>query len=184
MRTASLTLVLRGALALAVGVIAVTWPDITVTAFVFLFAYAAFLAALMEAARAFRSEAAGPVLGRLLLAAVDIGAGIAALAWPGITAVVLVLLVAGWALVGGLVEIALAFTAGKVAGERALLALSGLISVALGIVLSIQPAMGATALAQVYGLFSIVSGISLVVTAVNVRNNGALVPRDAAPNLA
>jgi uncharacterized membrane protein HdeD (DUF308 family) len=119
MQTSALTLILRGVLALAVGVIAVEWPDITIGACVLLFALAAFRTGFREAARAFRSEAAAPVAGRLLLAAVDIGAGIAALVWPGITALVLVLLIAAWALVGGVVEIGLAFSTGKIAGQRA-----------------------------------------------------------------
>ncbi|MCW3035326.1 MAG: hypothetical protein JWM17_638, partial [Actinobacteria bacterium] len=52
MKSSTVTLVLRGILAIAVGVIAVAWPNITIGAFVILFAVYAFLAAFMEAARA------------------------------------------------------------------------------------------------------------------------------------
>ena len=64
----STSLVLRGLLAIAVGVVSVAWPGITVDAFVILFAVYAFIAAITDAARAFSSSRAGPVAGFLLLA--------------------------------------------------------------------------------------------------------------------
>jgi uncharacterized membrane protein HdeD (DUF308 family) len=105
-----------------------------------------------------------------LLAALDIIAAIVAIAWPGITALVLVLWVALWAAVTGLFEVGLAFQSTSKSGERALLGLSGLVSVALGVVLFIRPDIGAITLAQVYGLFSLFSGISLLVMALNLRH--------------
>src|SRR3954468_22924305 len=101
----------RGLLAIVVGVIAVAWPDITVGAFVILFAVYAFLAAGMEAMRANRSEGTGPVEGRLVLAMLNVAAGVVALVWPGIT--VLALLIAVWAFILGCFEVCLAFSAGR-----------------------------------------------------------------------
>jgi hypothetical protein len=51
------------------------------------------MAAGLQAARAFSSRKAGPVFGHLLLGLVDLAAGVIALAWPGPTALVLVLIV-------------------------------------------------------------------------------------------
>jgi hypothetical protein len=48
-----------------------------------LFAVYAFIAAGLEAARAFSSAKAGPVIGHFLLALVGLAAGVVALAWPG-----------------------------------------------------------------------------------------------------
>jgi uncharacterized membrane protein HdeD (DUF308 family) len=165
-------LILKGLLSLAVGVVAVAWPGITVGAFVLLFAIYLFLLAGTEVMRAFRSTSAGPVIGWLLLALIDVAAGVAALAWPGITALALVILVAVWAFIIGVVEIVLAFRAGATAGQRALLGLLGLVSVALGIVFAIRPDVGAVTLAQVYGLFSLISGVSALVMAANVGSLG------------
>jgi uncharacterized membrane protein HdeD (DUF308 family) len=170
-------LILKGILSIIVGVLAVAWPGITVNAFVLLFAIYAFLLAGTEAVRAFRSASAGPVVGWLLLALLDIVAGIVALTWPGITALALVTVVAVWAFVAGAVEIALAFRAGVPAGQRALLSLTGLVSIALGIVFGIRPDVGAVTLAQVYGLFSIVYGVSaLVMAAAAGQANRLLAP--------
>jgi uncharacterized membrane protein HdeD (DUF308 family) len=163
-------LIWRGLLAILVGIIAVVWPGITVGAFVILFAVYAFVAAGMEAMRAFRSKTAGPVVGRLVLSLVDVAAGVVALVWPGITALTLALLVAVWAFITGLFELLLAFRAGETAGERALLGLTGLISVALGLVFAIRPDVAAVTIAEVYGLFSIVTGISSLVMGTNLRS--------------
>ncbi|MDT4932290.1 MAG: hypothetical protein QOK11_182 [Pseudonocardiales bacterium] len=170
MKSLASPLIWRGLLAILVGVIAVAWPGITIGAFVILFAVYAFLAAGTEAVRAFRSETAGPVAGRLVLSLLDIAAGVVALAWPGITALALALLVAVWAFTIGLFELFLAFSAGETAGERALLGLTGLISVALGLVFAIRPDVAAVTIAEVYGLFSIVAGISSLVIGANLRS--------------
>lgn len=165
----STSLLWRGLLAIAVGVVSVTWPNVTVGAFVILFAAYAFIAAAMDTVRAFSSSRAGPVVGYLLLAVLSVVAGIVALAWPNITALVLVIWVAAWATVTGVIEVALAFRRGETAGERAMWAITGLVSVALGIVLFIRPDIGALSLATVFGLFSIFYGVSALVLSFQAR---------------
>src|SRR3954470_11499888 len=159
----------RGVLAIVLGIVSVAWPNITVGAFVVLFAVFAFIAAFSDGARAFASDRAGPVLGWLLLALLSLAAGVLALVWPGPTALVLTIWIAAWAFLTGIVEVAMAFGQGQTAGERAMWALGGLISVALGIVLSLRPDIGAVSLATGFGLFSIVYGISSLVLSTRAR---------------
>jgi uncharacterized membrane protein HdeD (DUF308 family) len=121
----STSLLWRGLLALAVGAVAVVWPNITVGAFVILFAVYAFIAAAMDAMRAFSSSRAGPVVGYLLLAVLSAVGGVVALAWPDITGLVLVVWVGVWATISGIVEVALAFRQSATAGDRALWAITG-----------------------------------------------------------
>lgn len=82
---------------------------------------------------------AGPVIGPLLLALVDVAAGVIALVWPGPTALVLVLIVGIWAVMAGIFEIFAGFAPGETAGTRALFLLTGLVSVAFGVVLFAYP---------------------------------------------
>ncbi len=168
-KSLSTSLIVRGILAVGVGIVALAWPGVTVLALVILFAIYAFIAAGMEALRAFSSERAGPVMGHLLLGLVDVGAGVVALAWPGPTALVLVLLVGVWATIGGLVEIFAGFESGEPAGTRALVFVGGLISIAFGIVLFARPDMGAVALALLFGLFNLVYGIWAVGQGIDLR---------------
>ena len=169
LKSLSTSLIVRGLLAVAVGVVALAWPGITVLALVILFALYAFIAAGMEAVKAFSSERAGPVMGHLLLGLVDVCAGVVALAWPGPTALVLVLLVGAWATIGGLVEIYAGFQADDAAGTRALFFMSGLISIAFGIVLFAHPVIGAVALALLFGLFNLVYGFSALAQGIELR---------------
>jgi uncharacterized membrane protein HdeD (DUF308 family) len=90
-------------------------------------------------------------VGYLLLAVLS-AAGVIALVWPNIAALVLVIWIAAWATLTGIIQVALAFRQGETAAERALWALTGLVSIALGIVLFIRPDIGALSLATVFGL--------------------------------
>lgn len=168
-RSISTSLLWRGITAIAIGMVSVAWPHITVLAFVILFAVYAFTAAAADAVRAFDSKQAGPVVGYLLLGLLSLAAGVIALVWPGITALVLTLWVGAWAVVTGVVEVGLALGRDEPAGERALWILTGLVSIALGVVLAIRPDLGAVSLASVFGLFSTVSGVIALVLSAQMR---------------
>jgi len=168
-KSLSTSLIVRGILALAVGVMALAWPQVTVLALVILFAVYAFIAAGLEAVRAFSSAKAGPVFGHLLLGLVDLAAGVIALAWPGPSALVLVLIVGVWAVTAGLVEIFSAFPAGEPAGTRALVILGGLASIAFGVVLIAHPGVGAITFALLFGLFNLVYGAWMLVQGAELR---------------
>ena len=168
----STSLIARGILAVIIGIIALAWPGVTVLALVILFAVYAFIASGMEAARGFSSRSAGPVIGHLLLGLVDLAAGVIALAWPGPTALVLVLIVGVWAVTAGLIEIAAAFGAGQPAGTRAMYILGGLASAAFGVVLCTRPGLGAITLALLFGLFNLIAGTWMLVQGTELRRSG------------
>ena len=171
-KSLSTSLIVRGILAVIVGVVALAWPSVTVLALVILFAIYAFIASGLQAMQAFSSAKAGPVIGHLLLGLVDLAAGVVALAWPGPTALVLVLIVGVWAITAGLVEFFSAFRPGEPAGTRATLILGGLITVAFGVVLCARPDIGAVTLALLFGLFSLIFGIWILVQGIELRRTG------------
>ena len=171
-KSLSTSLITRGILALAIGIIALAWPGVTVLSLVIMFAVYAFTAAGLQAARAFGSRDAGPVAGHLLLALADLAAGVIALAWPGPTALVLVLIVGTWAVIAGLAEIAAAFAAGQPAGTRAMLTLGGLATSAFGIVLCARPGIGAITLALLFALFNLTTGTWMLTHGIQLRRAG------------
>jgi uncharacterized membrane protein HdeD (DUF308 family) len=173
LKSASTSLILRGVVAVGVGVVALAWPGVTVLSLVILFAFYAFMAAGLEAVRAFSGRTAGPVVGHLLVGVVDIVAGVVALAWPGPTALVLVLVVASWAVLTGVLEVSAAFGPGEEAGTRAMFVLGGLVSVAFGIVLFASPTMGALSLALLFGLFNLIEGSWLLTRGIELRRTDA-----------
>jgi len=168
----STSLILLGVLAIIVGILALAWPGVTILALVILFAVYAFLAAGLQGARAFRSAEAGPVFGHLLLGLVDIAAGVIALAWPGPTALVLVIVVGAWAFVGGFFEFFAGFQSGETAGTRAMFILGGLVSIAFGVVLFARPGVGAVTLALLFGLFALIYGVTQISMGIQLRSTG------------
>ena len=171
-KSLSTSLIARGILAVIIGVTALAWPSVTVLALVILFAVYAFIAAGLQAARAFSSRKAGPVFGHLLLGLADLAAGVIALAWPGPTALVLVLIVGVWAITAGLVEFSAAFASGEPAGTRAMLILGGLITVAFGAALCARPGLGAITLALLFALFNLIAGTWMLVQGIELRRTG------------
>jgi uncharacterized membrane protein HdeD (DUF308 family) len=103
---------------------------------------------------------------------VDLAAGVVALAWPGPTALVLVLIVGTWAVIAGGVEIAAAFAAGEPAGTRTLFILGGLVSIAFGVVLFARPGVGAITLALLFGLYNLIYGARTLVQGIELRRTG------------
>jgi uncharacterized membrane protein HdeD (DUF308 family) len=58
------------------------------------------------------------------------------------------------------------------AGTRALFVLSGLISVAFGVVLFARPGVGAVTLALLFGFFALIYGVSQIILGVETRRTG------------
>jgi len=89
--------------------------------------------------------------------------------WPAPTALVLVLVVGIWAVAGGIVEIVNGFGKGEAAGTRAMFILTGLVSVAFGVLLFARPDVGAITLALLFGLFNLIYGISRITLGVQLH---------------
>ena len=175
LKSLSNKLIVRGAAAVVAGLVAIVWPSITIGAFVILFAAFAFADAIQQGSIAFSSEKAGPVAGHLLLGLLDIAVGVVALAWPGITAFVLLIWVAAWAVVTGGVEIGMAFASGETAGERTAWASAGVISVLFGLALFARPTIGALSLAVTFGVFALAFGVSQIVLGAKARHTDEIV---------
>jgi len=172
LKSLNTSLILRGILGFGTGVIALAWPGVTVYALVILFAMLALVGAGQEAAQAFSSSTARPVVQHLLLGVINAAAGVTALAWPAPTAVVLVLIVASWAVVGGVVQLYAAFRSGQVAGTRAAFILGGLATVAFGAALFARPDMGAITLALLFGMFNLIYGAWQFSLGIEMRKTG------------
>jgi uncharacterized membrane protein HdeD (DUF308 family) len=162
-------LVLRTVLAVAFGLVALFWPDLTLLALTIAFGVYAILdgvATVVDAARhRRRSRWWLGFLGGLA----SVAAGVIALIWPGITAVALAIVVGIWAVVTGLAELATAFRLREAGGRIWLLALAGALSVAAGALILIWPGAGAIGLAVVVGVFAVVYGATLGALAVRLR---------------
>jgi uncharacterized membrane protein HdeD (DUF308 family) len=170
-KSLSTFLILRGILAVTLGIVALAWPGVTVLGLVVLFAVTALIAAAVQAFLAFSSAGGRPVAGHLLLGLADLAAGVIALAWPQATALVLVLIVGCWAVFAGVFGIVVAVRSDELARSRPLFILGGLSTVAFGVSLFARPGMGAVTLALLFGLFSLTTGAGLIMQGIGLRQN-------------
>ncbi|TMK84125.1 MAG: HdeD family acid-resistance protein [Actinobacteria bacterium] len=162
--------VLRGAAAVLFGVIALIWPGVTVGVLVFLFGIYAIADGLASLISSWLHRGdpvhRGHHLGEGLLALLI---GILALAWPGVTALALIVLIAIWAVLTGVVEISAAIRLRRVIINEWFLGLAGVLSVVVGIILFADPRAGALAIAIIIGIYAIVFGATMIALGVRLK---------------
>lgn len=163
------TFALRGVLLIAFGVLAMSWPGLTLTVLILLFGIFALADGVLALALSF-SGSARDIRGWLaFMSLLAIGTGVIALLWPGLTAVALLFVVAVWALVRGMFEIVSAIRLRREIEHEWLLALSGAVLVLLGAMLMLFPAAGLLAVVVFMGAFAVVSGLLLLIGAFRLR---------------
>jgi len=101
---------------------------------------------------------------------ISIAAGIVALVWPGITGFVLLIVIASWAIVSGVLEVVMAIQLRKKIEGEWLLALEGVLSIAFGVLLMLAPLAGAIVLGLWIGAYALVLGGMLIGTAFRLRS--------------
>ena len=164
---------LRGIAGIVFGILTFFRPDISLLALVLLFGAFALVDGVLAIVTALRGGRANDRWWVLLLQGLaGVAAGIIVLFWPELSALALVYVIAAWALITGGLEIATAIRLRKVITREWLLALSGIASVLLGIVLMLFPGPGALALTLWIGAYALVSGVLLTVLAFRLRSWG------------
>jgi len=165
-------LLLRGIAAIAFGVLALFWPGITLITLTLLWgAYT-----LVDGVFALWGAISGRGVARMsarwwlaLIGVVSILAGLVAFFWPGMTTLVLLMFIAIWAIIIGVLTIWGAIQARKEIEGEWVLGLFGLISIAFGLLMLFQPGAGALSLIWAIAGYSIFGGILLIVLAFRAR---------------
>ena len=166
-------LLLRGLVALIFGILTFVWPGISLTALVFLFGAYALVNGLFTVVAAFEAPHSYSHWWALLLEGVfGVIAGVLSFVWPGITALVLLYLIAAWAVVTGAFSIAAAVRLRKVMTGEWLLALSGVLSALFGLILAAWPGTGALAVLWLIGVYAVALGVILMALAFKLRKQG------------
>lgn len=164
--------VLRGAVMVVFGILALSWPNRTVTILLRIFgiivlAYG--IVMLIEALLARGKEEQSsiwPAVGAI----VAIAAGVLTLAWPSATGRVALYIVAIWAIVSGVIEVVAAFSFPVRDWAVWSLTAGGLISIIVGILLISFPGSGIVGFAWLIGLYALFIGLLHVVIGVKMRS--------------
>jgi len=163
-------LALRGIFAILFGLAAFVIPGITLAVLVALFgAYAVVDGVLAIVAGVRAAERHERWWSLVVKGLAGIVAGVLAFIWPALTALALLYLIAGWAIVTGVLEIVAAVHLHRAHGEW-LLILNGVLSILFGLFAIVWPGAGVLTLLWMIGVYAIVFGAVLLVLAFRLRN--------------
>ena len=164
-------LIVRGIVGVVFGLVAFAWPGITIAALVVIFgAYAVIDGVTNLFLGLSRRPGRGRSWSTTLQGIAGVVAGVLAFIWPGVTALVLVIFIGAWAIVTGLFEIAAAIKLRQEISGEWLLALSGLMSLAFGVLVFAFPGAGAVGIAWILGAYAMAGGAVLIALGVRLRS--------------
>jgi uncharacterized membrane protein HdeD (DUF308 family) len=172
---------IRGVAAIAFGVLAFIWPEATLSVLVLLFgAYV-----LIDGVSMLIALARGDALARRhawavgIIGVLGIVAGVVTFAWPGLTAMSLLYLVAFWAIATGTFEVIGAVALRRELDGEIWMALGGVASIVFGALLIAFPSDGLISLVWLVGLWAIVFGVSNLSLAYRLHQISAALPMPA-----
>jgi uncharacterized membrane protein HdeD (DUF308 family) len=177
-------LALRGAVSLLFGLFALFQPAIALSALVLVFGAYALVDGAFAVLWAIKNRRGEPHWVALLLGGLaGIVAGVFTFVMPMATALALLYLIAAWSVVVGVSEIAASIRLRKRMRREWLLALAGVLSVALGTLLAMFPQAGSLVLVLWIGGYAAATGVLLIVLAFRLRGwsraHPPMVPRVA-----
>jgi uncharacterized membrane protein HdeD (DUF308 family) len=177
-------LALRGVSGIVFGIVAFVWPESTLAALVLVFGAYVFVDGIL-------AVVAGIGMRRLmnrwwlivLEGVAGIILGVLTFRSPDITALVLLTLIAAliaaWSVLTGVLEIATAVRIRTMIANEWLLILSGVVSIAFGVLLIAQPTSGAISIVWLLGGYALLFGILTLMLAMRVRGMRGSIGRQA-----
>jgi len=158
---------LRGLMAVLFGALALFLPGLTLVTLVLLFGAYALMDGIFNVLASFRS--ASEHWAFLIEGLIGMAAGVLTFAWPAITAIALLYLIAFWAILTGVLEIAAGIRLRKSIRNEWALLLMGVFSLLFGLVIVFAPGAGALAIVLWIGTYALVFGVFLLVLAFRLR---------------
>jgi uncharacterized membrane protein HdeD (DUF308 family) len=156
-------LVLRGVAAILFGILAFGAPTSGLLALVLVWGIYALADGVLAVTHSAQRGRSGERWGWLFFEGlVGIAAGILTFTRPGLTAMALLIVIAVWAIVTGVAEIATAIRVRRYIRGEWMLALTGVLSIAFGVLLLAFPGSGALALVWLIGTYAIVFGALMI----------------------
>ncbi|HAX49255.1 MAG TPA: DUF308 domain-containing protein, partial [Ignavibacteria bacterium] len=158
----------RGVLAILFGVLALASPYIVIFSLITFFAFFAILSGFFILTLAFLGETDNRGL-RIIEGLIFLGAGIVVLLNPVSALGGIMIFIAAWAILSGIIHIIGAVKMRKVITNEWLLILNGVVSIIFGILLAGNLIQGAGVMLMVFGAFAILSGIFSIMLAFRIK---------------
>jgi uncharacterized membrane protein HdeD (DUF308 family) len=156
----------RGALSIALGVLILVWPGISLAALTIVVGAYALASGITEVAYAFTAEGKSRRGWFVFSGLLGIAFGVMVLAWPAISSLALLYLIGGYAIGIGILAIGAAFQLPLDGRDTGLMILGGVVAILFGIVMFAQPGAGALATLALIAAFALVTGVSQLAVAI------------------
>lgn len=160
-------LALRGVAAVIFGILALVLPEVTLLTLILFYGAYAVIDGVFALTAAIRGSGNRGLL--LVEGILGIAAGLIAFVWPDITALVLLYIIAFWAIVTGVLRIVMAVSLRREIDNEWILVASGALSVVFGLLLAVLPGVGLLSLTWLIGFWALVLGVALIALAFRVR---------------
>ena len=164
-------LLLRGIAAIIFGVLTFAWPGLTLLTLTTLYGAFAMVDGVLAIIAAVAGGAPAPRWWLAVVGLLGIATGLLMFWMPGLTALVVLYFIAGWAIATGLFQIIGAIRLRKEIDNEWFLILGGIISVLFGIAMMVAPGAGALALIWVIGIYAIIIGVLLVALSFRLKKH-------------
>lgn len=178
-------ILLKGLVALFLGVCTVLMPKLSLAALVFAYGVYALVDGLFAllASLQRRRDREAPRWAYFWMGLVGVGAGLAALFLPGITVLFLLYVIAAKAVIEGILQVVAAIRLRKEIQGEWLLVLSGIASLGFGALLFAFPAASAVVLVLWIGVYALIYGATLLAVAFRLHawERRASLQHEAAP---
>jgi uncharacterized membrane protein HdeD (DUF308 family) len=168
-------LLLRGVAAVLFGVLALVMPGVTILALTLILGVWMMADGVIEMGYAFASHR----YWRVLLGLLGIAVGIFAVADPQVAAFLLILSIAAWMIVHGVLDVTEAIRLRKQLIDEWVLVLGGLVSIVLGVLLAAFPGAGGNVIIGILGAYAVIYGGLTIVDAFRIRAIGRSLPNAA-----
>ena len=165
-------LVIAGLVGIAVGILALAWPGITLGLLISVFGTYAILDGLSKLLHGLtESSLHGPSWATVVQGFVGVAIGMVAALWPGVTALMLVTFVGAWAIAMGVFDVIEAVRLRHYVTGDWLLGLSGVVSLLFGLFLFAFPVGGVVGLAWLLGIYAMATGVARIVLGTGIQSS-------------
>ncbi len=162
-------LLLRGIAAIIFGVLAFAWPGMTLLTLIMFYGAFALVDGVLAIIAAIAGGAPAQRWWLAIVGLLGIATGVLMFTMPGLTALVLLYFIAGWAIATGAFQIVGAIRLRKEIDDEWYLILGGVVSVLFGVGVMMAPGAGALALLWVIGTYAVIMGAILVALAFRLK---------------
>lgn len=156
----------RGALSIALGVLILVWPGISLVALTIVVGAYALASGITELGYAFTADGKSRRGWFVFSGLLGIAFGVMVLAWPGISSLALLYVIGAYAIAIGILAIGAAFQLPLDGRGTWLMILGGFVAILFGIVMLAWPGAGALATLALIAAFALVTGVSQLVVAI------------------